>query len=197
MCYNIVKCSMKGRWIVVEKIIPTAEEKKKFINALLKDLPLLRAKSGASQEEIAGVIGITRQSYGAIERKVRPLTWNTYLALILFFDYNAKTHNLLHTLSAFPHELIRRFNGNENGEKIDLGELFNDGGKNLLSELDEQAKNSIKTMIMIEYARCTKLPGKEVVKFFDGMEFSVSEKSEKNIAASKALKNIKEQNERR
>lgn len=181
----------------MEKIIPTAEEKKKFINALLKDLPLLRAKSGASQEEIAGVIGITRQSYGAIERKVRPLNWNTYLALILFFDYNAKTHNLLHTLSAFPHELIRRFNGNENGEKIDLGELFNDGGKNLLSELDEQAKNSIKTMIMIEYARCTKLPGKEVVKFFDGMEFSVSEKSEKNIAASKALKNIKEQNERR
>ena len=34
----------------MEKIIPTAEEKKKFINALLKDLPLLRAKSGASQE---------------------------------------------------------------------------------------------------------------------------------------------------
>lgn len=59
-------------------------EKKELISALSQELILLRMKAEISQSELANLIGVSRQTYGAIERGVRLMTWNTYLSLILF-----------------------------------------------------------------------------------------------------------------
>ena len=41
--------------------------KRRLINALKNDLPVLRARVGLSQEVLADKIGISRQTYSSIE----------------------------------------------------------------------------------------------------------------------------------
>ena len=54
------------------------EEKCDLIDKLTEELLILRTKAEISQEEIANIIGTSRQTYGAIERKA--------LEHISFFD---------------------------------------------------------------------------------------------------------------
>ena len=81
------------------------DEKKAFVNALMPELALLRAKAEVSQEQIANLIGVSRQTYNAVEMQKRKMTWNTYMSLILFFDYNPNTHYTIRKLDAFPYRL--------------------------------------------------------------------------------------------
>lgn len=169
-------------------------EKKAFVNALMPELALLRAKAEVSQEQIANLIGVSRQTYGAIERGSRKMSWSTYLALILFYDYNRKTHKIIRKLSAFPHTLIKRFNDGDEPLDLELGLLFKSDTENILSSLDEQAMSTIKTVFMVEYSRCSHMSSDAVVKMFEGLEFSNSEVSKDKEETMKALKNLKEQN---
>ena len=57
-----------AKWLIPE------EEKKKYIKSLAEELPSLRAKVGVPQDELARIIGVSRQTYGAIERKVRSMS---------------------------------------------------------------------------------------------------------------------------
>lgn len=77
-----------AKWVIPE------EEKKKYIKALAEELPSLRVKVGVPQDELARIIGVSRQTYGAIERRVREMSWSSYLSLILFFDSHNATHKL-------------------------------------------------------------------------------------------------------
>ena len=79
----------------VSKWLLTDAEKDKFIATLTPNLPALRTQAEISQEELANLIGISRQTYSSIERKVRRMAWSTYLSLVLFFDHNQKTHKML------------------------------------------------------------------------------------------------------
>lgn len=72
--------------------------KKKLIEALKNELPVLRAKGRLSQEEIAEAIGISRQTYGAIETGKREMSWMTFLALIAFFQNNDRTKDMLNSM---------------------------------------------------------------------------------------------------
>lgn len=83
----------------------TPEEKKKLAARLTEALPALRGAAKATQEEIANIIGVSRQTYNAIEMQKRPMSWNTYMSLILFFDYNPNTHDTIRRLEAFPYRL--------------------------------------------------------------------------------------------
>jgi len=167
------------------------EEKYALIEKLTPELPLLRAKAEISQEEIANIIGTSRQTYGAIERKARKMSWNTYLSLILFYDYNKKTHKMIRNISAFPHELIKRFNEGEEPTDFELNMLFKADTKNIIDSLDEQAIATIRTILMVEYSRCNDISGEAVVKFFEGIDLSKKETSEEQKNTSQALKNIK------
>lgn len=80
----------------------TDEDKAELIQKLTKVLPALRGAAKASQQELAQAIGISRQTYGAIEIQKRTMSWNTYMSLILFFDYNPNTHDTIRQLDAFP-----------------------------------------------------------------------------------------------
>ena len=176
----------KTRWSITES------EKKRFTVALANELPALRAKAGVPQDELAKIIGISRQTYGAIERKTKDMSWSTYLSLVLFFDYNEDTHYMLHHLSAFPSELIDRFNDGKNVQSFSLDSVCGMSLGDINDKLDEQALHAIKTVIMLEYARCTNLRGDVVVKSFDGRGF-FNTSSQKDIDAKKSLKNLKGQ----
>ncbi len=149
----------------------STKEKLYFIDALTPALPALRAKAGVPQDELSRLLGISRQTYGAIERRTRRMSWNTYLSLILFFDYNESTHDMLRSLSAFPSSLIERFNDGVQSRGVDLSQLAG-ANVDLMEVLDEHALHSIRTVVMVEYARCQQLPGDAVIKSFDGHSFT-------------------------
>lgn len=83
----------------------TPSEKEELITRLTKELPALRGATQATQDELASVIGVSRQTYSAIEMQRRTMTWGTYMSLILFFDYNPNTHYMLRQLDVFPYRL--------------------------------------------------------------------------------------------
>lgn len=62
---------------------------------LVNDLPVLRARMGISQEELASKIGVSRQTYNSYEAKKRPVPWSVCIALIAFFASNEKTREML------------------------------------------------------------------------------------------------------
>lgn len=173
------------------KWLLTDAEKDAFIDTITPNLILLRTKAEISQDELAGIVGISRQTYSAIERKIRKMSWNTYLSLLFFYDYNQKTHQLLRSLDVFPDELIKRFNDGDTLHNIDI-KSFLDGADNIVDKLDEQALRSIRTMIMVEYARCADMPSDAVVKSFDGLNFGRSDVGEAEVKAQKAIKAIKD-----
>ena len=145
-------------------------EQEKLVRNLTDNLSMLRAKLDISQDEISKIVGISRQTYSSIEGGKRPMSWQVYLAFVLFFDVNKETHNLLHHLDCFPDVLSNKtmkeelkFEKDKFGDSSEIIEIF--------SKLDKQALCSVKTILMIEYARCSKIPGEAVVKAFDGLEF--------------------------
>ncbi len=172
----------KERWQI------TPEEKDRYIDILTDELPMLRAKADISQEALAKIIGISRQNYGWIERKDRKMSWNTYLSLIFFFDYNQSTHKMIRAISAFPSELVDRINESEDFTSFER--LVGISIENIKDILDEQAIHAIRTLIMVEYARCSNLPGEAVIKSFDGRSFSKGITKD-DEAVKRALKNVK------
>lgn len=169
----------------------TAAEKQRFINALTDQLSLLRAKAGVAQEELSALVGISRQTYSAIERKSRPMSWGTYLSLVLFFDYNKDTHQALRSLDAFPQELVDRFNHEQVSNLLPAVAGADPSFNDILERLDRQALHTINTVIMLEYARCTELPGETVVRSFDGRGFSARNLG-RDAAVRQALRQLKE-----
>jgi len=174
----------------VSKWLLTDAEKDEFIATLTPNLPALRTQAEISQEELANLLGISRQTYSAIELKVRKMAWRTYLSLVLFFDYNQKTHKMLRMLSLFSTELITRFNDGVDYSSFAISSILGNQTEDILEVLDEQAKQAINSMIMVEYARCTKLPSEAVVKSFGGANILNATPSAKDVEATLALKAI-------
>lgn len=176
----------------VSKWLLSDAEKDEFIATLTPNLPVLRAKADISQEELANLLGISRQTYSAIERKLRRMSWNTYLSLILFFDHNQNTHKMLRTLSLFPKELITRFNDGVDFSNFELSSFLGDASQDIIEQLDDQAKQTIHSIIMMEYARCTQLPSDAIIKSFGGVSYVNS--SATDLRAARAIKYIKQGN---
>lgn len=53
-----------------------------------EELPGIRKKFKVSQTMLGKKVGLSRQTISSIERKTVPMTWNTFLSLILFFYAN-------------------------------------------------------------------------------------------------------------
>ena len=125
------------------------------------------------------------------------MSWSVYLALVLFFDYNAATHQMIRNISAFPNELVDRFNNGLPFSMFDdgfiLGQQASEIAK-MIQSLDGQGLHSLKTVLLVEYARCANLPGDAVVKAFDGIEFTLTS-GEMGTKAAIAIKNIKKKSD--
>lgn len=178
-----------------EKWLLTDSEKGEFIAALTPNLPALRTQAEISQEELANLIGVSRQTYSAIERKIRRMSWSTYLSLVLFFDHNQKTHKMLRMLSIFPKKLITQFNDGIDYSSYELSSLLGEQSQDIIERLDQQALRSIRSMIMVEYARCTQLPSEAIIKSFGGLNFVPPILEDHEIEAAKALRSIKREHE--
>lgn len=71
------------------------KEQDRLIEKLTDELPVLRARIRISQDELSRRIGISRQTYSLIETKKQKMTWVTFMAMIAFFENNAKTKTAL------------------------------------------------------------------------------------------------------
>ena len=170
---------MPLRWDLSE------EEQDKYIGALTENLVMLRQKAGVSQTELCQIVGISRQTLSPIETGRKKMTWPIYLALIYFFDSLIETRETLRSLPAYPQELLLRIN---EGKSPDY-ELFGRSDlNNILKELDDQAMHTLRTMILVEYARCKRLPGDAVVKAYGGADFLGNGM---DAATEMALRNIR------
>ena len=79
--------------------------KDELIKNMTENLPVLRAKLGITQEDLAEKIGISRSTIVSIENKEREMTWNTFLSLILVFTKNEDTNKLLNVMEIYTDEL--------------------------------------------------------------------------------------------
>ena len=69
--------------------------KEKLIANMTDNLPVLRAKLSLSQVQLAGKVGISRQTIMNIENKKRGMAWNTFVALLSVFREDNSTSDLL------------------------------------------------------------------------------------------------------
>lgn len=96
--------------LVQDKWIISNNYKKASIDLLQNNLSALRAKIGISQEELASIIGVTRQTYYPVESGKKTMTWSMFLALIFVFDAINDTSEMLEELRIYPIDLIMKFN---------------------------------------------------------------------------------------
>ncbi len=75
--------------------------KDELIMTLTAELPVLRARLGISQEVMASAIGVSRQTYSAIETKSKKMSWTTFMALIAVLDLNEATSVMLDQIPDF------------------------------------------------------------------------------------------------
>ena len=80
-------------------------DKDLLIKKLTNNLPILRAKLQISQEELASIIGISRQTYSSIETMKRKMSWSTFLTLVLFFGCDEGTATMLDGMGILSSEL--------------------------------------------------------------------------------------------
>jgi len=64
--------------------------KENLLKIMTDNLPALRAKLGLSQDEVSNIIGISRQTYCAIETQKRKMSWSNFISLLFLFWYNEK-----------------------------------------------------------------------------------------------------------
>lgn len=84
--------------------------KAELMEKLRVELPVLRARLGISQERVAEMIGISRQTYNAIETGKREMTWSIFLLMIAFFQNNEQTDQMLKQIDEFEEKMRRVLN---------------------------------------------------------------------------------------
>lgn len=83
------------------------EMKKKQIECFSKELPVLRVKAGLTQESLSSLIGVSRQTYYAIENNQRQMSWSTYLSLLFVYDCIPETQTMIKALGIYPNDFVR------------------------------------------------------------------------------------------
>jgi len=87
--------------------------KKELIEHLSDNLPMLRTSLGLKQAELAEMIGLSRHTLMAVEKKQREMAWSTFLSLVFIFTKNEKTNKLLNILEIYTddlHEMMKAKN---------------------------------------------------------------------------------------
>lgn len=155
------------------------KERETFISRMASELPALRAKLGISQEDLASMVGISRQTYSSIETKRRKMTWNTFMSFVLIFDCNAQTHDSLRRSGLFPYKIVKNEEASERRNPILSFIQMNED--DVQNHFDEQAIHAIETVIMVEYARCNNMTSDAVIKAFDGKRATQVSKTDVDV----------------
>ena len=75
------------------------------IDKMTDNLKVLRNKLDLTQDELAGKIGISRQTLVNIENRNRVMSWNTFVALITVFRAERRTSDLLDHFGIYTSKL--------------------------------------------------------------------------------------------
>lgn len=78
-----------------------SSKRRELIDALIIELPVLRARIGASQADISERIGISRQTYNAIENGKKSMSWTVFLVLYAVFSNDERTLQMLNSIDIF------------------------------------------------------------------------------------------------
>lgn len=92
------------------------DQKNTLMNAMATNLSILRSKLNLSQEELAGLLGVTRQTISSFESGQRKMTWSVFLALVLIFFRNEPTKKLLVALNIYTPALNDYLNISKNND---------------------------------------------------------------------------------
>ena len=79
--------------------------KNETIEKMTDNLKVLRNKLNLTQDELAGKVGISRQTLVNIENKKRVMSWNTFVALITVFRAEHSTSDLLNHFGIYTEKL--------------------------------------------------------------------------------------------
>jgi DNA-binding XRE family transcriptional regulator len=91
-----------GRFFVAEDI-----DKSALMANMTENLMVLRNKLHLTQVDLAGKVGISRQTLVNIESKKRDMSWNTFVALVCVFREDDSTNDLLEHFGIYTTELSR------------------------------------------------------------------------------------------
>ena len=81
--------------------------REKILNEFIDLIPMLRARLGITQEELANKIGVTRQTIISIENKKRPLVWSVFLSMAFLFFLDPRTRPFLVASGVIDPELSK------------------------------------------------------------------------------------------
>lgn len=94
------------------------EFKSTYITRMSENLTLMRTSINLTQEDLAEMIGLSRFTLIAIEKKQRTMTWNTFLSLLLVFRANEKSRMLMIALEIYTDKLRDFLTVDEQRKKI-------------------------------------------------------------------------------
>ena len=80
-------------------------DRDKYTALMSQNLQILRLKANLSQEDLANLLGVTRQTISAIETGQRTMSWTVFLALFLLFLNNKDTKQLMIALGIYTKEI--------------------------------------------------------------------------------------------
>lgn len=96
----------------------TEKERECLIDKMADNLPMFRARLNLSQEGFSNIIGVSRYTLLAIEKKQRKMTWNTFLSCLLILMENKETRDLLEVTGVYTEELSKHLNLSNNDKEI-------------------------------------------------------------------------------
>lgn len=85
----------------------TENKRAELISTLAENLPVFRAKLGATQDTFAQRIGLTKTTLNHIENHKKELTWSNFITIILLLIQNEDTKPLVEFMGLYPEELER------------------------------------------------------------------------------------------
>ena len=187
-CRGVIMAEL-SKWVIPESM------QDEYISNLTKMLSGLRDLMGINQSDIAKMIGVSRQTYSAIETGRRKMSWATYLSLVLLFVCDKATSTLFQNSEAFPVRIIEQINSDFSNNGFSFFSRIGNAKDitKMMNALDEQGIHAMETVLLLEYARCTKQSGDAIIRSFDGSKFH-NGRTVESRSAQMALNDIKRQN---
>jgi len=71
------------------------EFRERCYKTFAENLPMLRGKLKLTQEELAEIIGVSRQTITTIENTKHMNKWSTFMALMFVFYFNPQTRDIV------------------------------------------------------------------------------------------------------
>lgn len=113
--------------------------KEKYTDLMAESLPTLRMRLGINQDELAELIGSSRQMLSLIERKIRPMMWDTFMSIMYVFRSNYETRDMMVFMGLYTDELVQFLNISHEDNSVPVTKVAAFGGEEeSSSELDIQ-----------------------------------------------------------